>query len=122
MKTRTWVGLLIGLLIVVPAAIFGYSEFHGQTYYAQVGNLHHSYIEKSDAGKAMGKVYVYKMTGYDKAGKAKALTVSSMAGVKFTKGHYVKIVWSENKGVKSYARVQWREIPKAARTRFNLVD
>lgn len=115
MKKKTWVWLVIAVMIIVPTAILGYSKVHGQTYFAQVGKLDRSYTEKSDSGKNMGTVYVYKMTGYDKAGKAKALTVHSMAGVKFTKGHYVKVLWSASKGVKSYERVKLTQIPRGAR-------
>lgn len=118
MKKGLW--WLIGIIVVlvgIGGALYGIQNY-GRSYYAQVGNVGHIYLQKKDDGTVMGKSYTYNMTGYDKNGSAKKLSVNSMIGVKFTKGHYVKVLWSPAKGVKSYERVSWSQVPKAAQVKL----
>ncbi|WP_054700625.1 YxeA family protein [Secundilactobacillus odoratitofui] len=117
-RVWAWVAAIV-IIIAIPVSIMYVMQYGGHQYYAQVGELTRTETMRQSNGKVMGKAYVYDMIGYDKSGAARKFTVKSMAGVKFVKGHYVKVLWSRAKGVKSYERVSWQSIPKPAQKAIN---
>ncbi|WP_268912517.1 YxeA family protein [Lentilactobacillus sp. SPB1-3] len=104
---------LIGILIV---AILGFGTLYYQNmardyYYGQVGELANVDARK---GNHNPDVYWYNIKGYDRQGNFRELHVGSYQGHKFTKGRYLKIGWSQHKGVIDYKRVDRDQIPDKA--------
>ncbi len=110
-------GLIYTLAVVIILGIgggFWYHSAYGKTwYYGQVGNLYKT--ESQGAGNP--KANVYRITGYNKQGEKKQLTVQSF-GNKFTKGHYIAVGYSKAKGVITYKGVSWTSIPDKAQAKL----
>jgi uncharacterized protein (TIGR01655 family) len=117
MNNKKVIGIVI-VFIAIIGGIFAYQKMNNNVYYARVTDNYSAHTQKDKNGKVMGHNYIYHLVGYDQKGRSERLTVQSMAGTKFTTGHYIKVDWSHSKGVKKYERISWNKIPKNAQTKL----
>lgn len=112
---KLWIGLaVVAILIAAPFVVGKVYDGWGTSYYGQVGEASSRQPSKDNQGTIQGYYYVYHIKGYDKDGKSRMLTVNTMGDKKFTKGHYIKILWTAAKGVKNYEGVKWSAVPQKA--------
>lgn len=114
---KKWVWIIVAVIVLTGGTV-AYQKYHGVAYYARVGNVTSQWTDKN-AGTTNNQVRAYRMVGYNRKGAAKHLSVQTFNNQRLTKGHYLKVTWSVAKGVKSYERVAFNQIPKAAQQKLN---
>ncbi|KRM60652.1 hypothetical protein FC26_GL000460 [Paucilactobacillus vaccinostercus DSM 20634] len=114
---KKWVWIIVAVVVLIGGAL-AYQKYHGVAYYARVGNVASQRTDKN-AGKTANQVRTYRMVGYNKQGAAKHLSVQTFNSQRLAKGHYLKVTWSAAKGVKSYERVAFNQIPQAAQQKLD---
>ena len=116
MSKRTTALIIVLIVLAAGLGAMYYQNMAREYYYGQVGRLANTDESK---GNHDPDVYWYNIKGYNKQGKFRELHVGSYQGHKFTKGHYIKVGWSQHKGVISYEEVSRDQVPKQALSKIN---
>lgn len=120
-KKFIWLGAAAA---VIAAAVFGYAMFFtgsgDAAYYTQVDNTHISraggqgMIDLSGNG---GMAFSYTLPAYDKDGGQKDLTFGVPRELR--EGAFLCLTVRPDRGVMSWAEVQYDELPSAVQARYD---
>ncbi|PGO32078.1 hypothetical protein CN984_08650 [Bacillus cereus] len=111
---------LLSLLVVFASLLVGcdINRMGKDEYYVQITMDGKEGISKSMDGKVMGKEYEYTLSGFDKEGKEKELEF--MAQKNLRKEAFLRVYYSEKKGVTAWEEVQEDELPKKAKEKLGV--
>ncbi|GAB6092017.1 YxeA family protein [Furfurilactobacillus curtus] len=119
MKRFKWILVALVILVAVGIGIDHQITYGGHAYYIKVSDP----ISKSGSASqgAQSVFYKYDQTGFDDQGASQRLQFHSVKSdnTPLKKGVYLKVIYSKEKGVKSYTVVKRSQIANKALTKID---
>ncbi|WP_459501664.1 YxeA family protein [Bacillus sp. C1] len=109
---------LFSILVVFASLLAGcdLNRIGTDEYYVQITADGKEGISQSNSGEKY-KQYEYKLTGFDKEGKEKELEFTAPKNLR--KEAFLRIYYSEKKGVKSWEEVKKDELPAKVKEKLS---
>ncbi|MBO1581954.1 YxeA family protein [Bacillus sp. XF8] len=110
---------LFSILVVFATMLVGcnLNRLGTDKYYVQIKADGKETISKSDSGEKF-KIFEYKLPGFDEDGEEK--TMEFTANKNLRKDAFLRVYYSEEKGVKSWEEVKKDELPAKVKEKLGM--
>ncbi|GGE74158.1 YxeA family protein [Priestia taiwanensis] len=105
---------ILSVLVILTTALMGCSSLNRMfkdEYYVQITGDGEFKVEKADGGQDF-KSYNYKLTGFDEKANDKEMEFTATKNLR--KDAYLRVYYSDDKGVTSWEEVKGNEVPEKA--------